>query len=159
MTKPEFIDPLQAAEELVGITLTFSKEIGDAEALARGIDRLLYALRFVQGDDIPPIEVSDLEPPRVEYNQLREIISRRFPNLGFYWVALNSSIDKRGELATGDAIDDLADIADALSEVLWLRDQVSRLDGLAALKFRYSSHIRKHLLPLRVRLDDLIYEG
>jgi hypothetical protein len=159
MTESGFIDPLQATEELVELILKSSERKGDIEILARAIDKLLYALRFAQSEDIPPIEESDLEPTRIEYSQLREIISRKFPNLGFYWVASNTNIDKKGELVTSDAIDDLADIVDALSEVLWFTDHVSRLDGLAALKFRYSSHIRAHLLPLRVRLDDLIYEG
>jgi hypothetical protein len=130
--------------------------------LAQAIDAFMFSSWDLRSDDISSIEQTDLEPERIEETaSLREFFAKRFPELGLYWVALNSgmSIDENGQLAVGDALDDLIDIWKELGEVSWFLANHGEAEALAALKFRYHHHLYMHLLPLRNHLEQLIYEG
>jgi hypothetical protein len=60
------------------------------------------------------------DPPPRDYKALRDDLTKLFPTLGYYNIALDISdkIDK-STLSVGDAIDDIADIASDLNKVIW----------------------------------------
>ena len=60
------------------------------------------------------------DSPENDYAKIREVVSFRFPELGFYCTGDGQpeEIDK-AEILAGDAIDDLVDIIGDLQEVLW----------------------------------------
>ena len=64
----------------------------------------------------------------------------------------------RGELAIGDAIDDLADIFIELREVKWINEHVDRRNALAALHFRYDMHLWMHIHSLRQYLEEMRHD-
>ena len=60
------------------------------------------------------------EVPAHDYSRCRKLLGKRFPKLGYYNIASTISINfGETDLVTGDAIDDLADIANELSELVW----------------------------------------
>jgi hypothetical protein len=154
------IDPLEAASDLLELISRDEGEACEVIRLAFCMDKFIYALGFlINSENIGYIESTDENPPETNYDQMRRIVGRNFPMLGLYWTALHSSIakDAKGELACGDAIDDLTDIASELEQVSWFRNNFGRQEGLTALRFRYESHLYMHLLPLRAHLEELIH--
>lgn len=93
------------------------------------------------------------EAPTKKYEEVREMVSPRFPDCGFYNVALDISTNiGEGELAVGDAIDDICDIAGDLEEVLWCWENTSIDDALWHFKESYGYHWGKHLRDLQLYL-------
>jgi Domain of unknown function (DUF5063) len=91
-----------------------------------------------------------------DYPQWREIITKRFPSFGFYNVPSVISHNIGGaKLLTGDAIDDLVDIAKELSEFVWLWQYTSENNALWHLQFSYESHLGSHLRSLQMYLHAL----
>ncbi len=129
------------------------------EHLAKAIDIFMLASWELRQDAIASIEDVDLDHI-AETDDIRRQFSKRFPNLGHYWVALDSKImpDAEGQLAVGDAINDLIDIWRELSEVKLLLDHYGETQALAGLKFRYHHHLWMHFLPLRSHLETLIFD-
>jgi hypothetical protein len=101
-----------------------------------------------------------MEPPKLDYRTVRDVIGRRYPTLGYYWTALHPIMKDgtEGELAVGDAIDDLADILIGLREVQWFNRNADRKNALAAMRFRYESHLWMHIHPLRQYLEEMIHD-
>jgi hypothetical protein len=129
--------------------------------LCRAIDGFVYAVGFLESPDVAPIERVDLTRVETDDLTIRKAISARFPELGHYWKALDmcmvSGVD--GQLVVGDAIDDLLDITKALREVAWFEKHHGEDQALAALKFRYSSHLYMHVFPLRLYLEEVVRIG
>jgi Domain of unknown function (DUF5063) len=96
------------------------------------------------------------DSPRRNYDELRALISRRFPNYGYYNVAENitTEIGNAGTLV-GDAIDDLADIAGDLYKVEWCWSNTSEADALFHFEYDFKYHWRQHLRGLQLYLDAL----
>ncbi len=88
-----------------------------------------------------------------DYQEVREIVSRNFPDLGYYNVALDI-VDKiaESENGVGDAIDDICDIAGDLEEVLWCWENTSVDDALWHFESSFDSHWGKHLRDLQLYL-------
>jgi xanthine dehydrogenase iron-sulfur cluster and FAD-binding subunit A len=154
------IDPLEAVDLLVDEISGARGAAGEISRLIRAIDTLVYSLHFI-GAEIPPIEESEAELPPTDYRETYEAIAHRYPALGRYWLALHPVIEEgvEGEVAVGDAIDDLADILLALREVRWLKERVSRKDALAALHARYDMHLWMHFHSLRQYLEEVKRNG
>jgi hypothetical protein len=85
------------------------------------------------------------------YRQIREAVVRAFPDFGLY-AAMNAINDPPWEEMTGDAIDDLADIALELEQVLWRWENNGPEDAVWHFRFGYRSHWRRHLHDLRCYL-------
>ena len=98
------------------------------------------------------------DPPERDYKALRDCIGKLFPSLGFY----NSPSDISEEvgksaIAIGDAIDDMADIAGDLKEVVWRFDNTSENDALFHLQLYFRSHWGMHLRSLQLYLHDYFW--
>lgn len=119
------------------------------------LDRLAIAFHFADYKfdeaDYPEALVRD-------YSTVREIVSRNFPNLGLYNVVLN--VDENigeGEIAVGDAIDDICDIAGHMEEVLWYWENTTVDNALWYFKEPYSWHWGKHLRELQGYLFEKLF--
>jgi hypothetical protein len=108
-----------------------------------------------------PIEDNEIGYHHTDDMVVRHMMCAKFPDLGLYWTALDPIIRSgiEAEIGTGDAIDDLLDIFQELSEVKWLFDQHGRDEALAGLKFRYQHHLYMHVVPLRGYLEEMIRHG
>ncbi len=119
----------------------------DLDCLADALDRLVYLGRHapdVGDDDDQP------DPPGTDYDHHREVACRRFPSLGYYNVPgeISRSIGN-SEFHVGDGIDDLADIARDLTEVLWCFENTTDLDALWHFRFGFEFHWGTHAANLR----------
>lgn len=160
MSSPPPIDALEAVDLLAEGISGADNMPGDISRLIRAIDTLVYSLHSID-PDVPAIEVAELDPPEFDYRQAYEAIKRRYPSLGHYWLALHAVVEEGadGELAVGDPIDDLADILIALREIRWFNEHVDRRTTLAALRFRYDTHLWMHVHSLRQYLEEMRHDG
>ncbi len=82
----------------------------------------------------------------------------RFPNYGFYNIATDISV-RIGEtvLGVGDAVNDLADIATDMYEVVWLWEHTMLENALWQYRWGYENHWGDHLrnLQLYVKTNNL----
>ena len=115
--------------------------------LADSLDRLMFL-----GRRAPDVGTEDdqPDPPAADCHHYRDLASKRFPSLGYYNCAgdVTHSLGET-ECVVGDAIDDLADIAGDLSEVLWCFENTADLDALWHFRFGYEHHWGKHASDLR----------
>ena len=125
--------------------------------LERMLDRLTFAATHVQ----PEFDEREWpDPPRrgmAAYDARRAAAVRCFPSLGFYSVA--DPLAEPGEKCeplVGDAIDDLADIACDLQEVIWRWENTSREDAIWLFRFNYRTHWGEHARQLQVYLHALL---
>lgn len=125
----------------------------DREARLRWLlDRLALAYHHADaafdGRDFP-------ELPRADDSALRVRIGQLFPGFGFYNEALDVT-DKVGEstLGIGDAVDDLADIARDLRDVVTCWETTSEEDALWHFRFGFESHWGRHLRSLQLYLHE-----
>jgi hypothetical protein len=149
-------------QELYSSTLSFLEflENGDsnsaieAEALELALDKLALISHFV--GDVPDDEKEYSEAPDRDYSRWRELLGKRFPSLGYYNIPSTISINiGEAEIHTGDALDDLADIANELSEFVWRWQNNSENDALWHFRFSYESHWESHLRSLQMYLHAL----
>lgn len=124
-------------------------------ALVRALDAL--ALAYDDAADGEPDEM-EFEPARLNYEHTCTIVRSRFPQLGHYAV-VNPLVLPSDETLTGDAIDDLADIAGDLSEVLHRYEAVGADDAVWHFKFGYEIHWGWHLHELRLYLNALQFRA
>lgn len=143
-----------AVREFLDLLESDTGSVEHAESALVGLlDRLALAQSYVSfefdEEDYP-------DPPTQSYDELRALVSKRFPNYGYYNVAdpITSDIGDGGCLV-GDAIDDLADIARDLYDVEWCWSNTSEADALFHLENDYRHHWRRHLRSLQLYLDAL----
>ena len=113
--------------------------------LARAMDKLVAAY-----NDSQEVEPNDcqIDCPVNDYAVFADAAAVAFPQLGMYAsVAPDDNIDQ--EIGLACAIDDLADIANDLSCVLWYFKQDRIADGVWDYRFGYQVHWGKHLHSLR----------
>lgn len=136
------------------LVVAFGPDPAEITDLCRALDRLALSVH-----DTPEGEPTDDDraPPRNDYVAVRERIAPRFPGLGHY--ALAWPLDTDGQALTGDAIDDLADIALDLSEVVWRVEHFGMDDAAWHFRFLYVVHWGRHLHHLRVYLHALQPDG
>lgn len=88
--------------------------------------------------------------PERSYDEWRQCIGPRFPEFGFYWGALDTLDPARVEdIALGDAIDDLADIARELHHAALVREQLGDREGRLDLGSMFDIHVSYHLRSLQ----------
>ncbi len=159
MRLPHSVDPLEVVDVFAGDISGDNDMPVEIARLIRGIDMLVYSIHSID-TDVPSIEVTEMEPPELDYRKVYESIARRYPTLGYYWTVLYPIVKDgtEGELAVGDAIDDLADILIGLREVQWFNKNADRKNALAAMRFRYESHLWMHIHPLRQYLEEIMHD-
>lgn len=94
--------------------VAFGPAAPELPALVHALDALAMAYHATPEGASSP---EHLDPPDFDYNETRAKIAPRFPTIGFYGVA--DPLEIEGSFMLGDAIDDLCDIANDLSEVIW----------------------------------------
>ena len=120
------------------------------DKLKFALDRLALACHFA-GFDFDESNYPDA--PKKNYSELREIVSLKFPNLGYYNIAQPTSVKiGEGAVNVGDAIDDICDIAIDLSEVIWCWENTSVEDALWHFRQSYEYHWGHHLRELQLYL-------
>ncbi len=106
--------------------------------LIQSLDELAASVhRTPEGD---PSE-SGLAPPDRDWKSTYAAMGSRFPSLGYY-ETIDPLGDPAGELVTGDAIDDLADIVGDLEEVVWRYETLGADDAYWHLLIHWGQHLR-----------------
>ncbi|MFC7500238.1 hypothetical protein ACFQRC_13505 [Enterovirga sp. GCM10030262] len=123
------------------------------EELARGLDEL--AMAYHAAPEGAPAD-DDGEPPKFDFRESYARIGTRFPAYGYYAVA-DPTEPINGKDLVGDAIDDLADIARDLDEVVWRFEQLGADDAHWHFKLLYRSHWGRHLRELSHYLHTKIW--
>jgi hypothetical protein len=118
------------------------------ERLMLALDCLALAYHFA---DCAFDEANYPDAPERDWEHLYRTAGSLFPNYGYYNVAADISV-KIGEtsLNVGDAIDDLADIAKDMYEVVWLWQNTSVENALWQLRWGYENHWGDHLRNLQL---------
>jgi hypothetical protein len=126
----------------------------EVETLALALDKLALVSHFL--GDIPADEQEYPEASARSYSRWRELIGKRFPSLGYYNIPSTITVNiGEAEIHTGDALDDLADIANELSEFAWRWQNNSENDALWYFQFSYETHWGSHLRGLQMYLHAL----
>ncbi len=119
-------------------------------ALACSLDALAHA--FHDLPDASPGE-ADNEAEVLTTQEFEQAAAVRFPELGLYsWIDPLAEIGSPG--LAGDAIDDIADLAQNLAEGAWLWENISPSEGAWHLRLLYF-HWGHHLMGLRGYLHAL----
>lgn len=121
------------------------------------LDQLALALNLID-EYTGEIEDTSEEPP-YDYQSVRDKITKRFPDWGFYneCNSVTSEIATT-ELIVGDAIDDIADIVLELLRVQWFAENVSEHEALWHLHFGFKHHWEDHLLGAKRYIAALKFE-
>lgn len=132
------------------LDIAFGPAAPELPALVRALDALAMAYHAM-----PEVAASDqgLDPPETDYNATRVRLVQRFPTLGLYPVA--DPLD--GTSLMSDAIDDIADIADNMTEILWRWDNLGADDAHWHLH-AYHAHWGRHLRDLQSLLHAALFE-
>ncbi|MEP2772984.1 MAG: DUF5063 domain-containing protein [Fulvivirga sp.] len=98
----------------------------------------------------PSLEaVSDANPPESEYEQIRSGIEKNLPELGFYHKVTNPlDVSNKIETGIGDAVDDLTDIIQDLTEFIWWANNSEEAEAIWHFKQRFKIHTHEHLIGL-----------
>ncbi|WP_394270032.1 DUF5063 domain-containing protein [Qipengyuania sp.] len=114
-------------------------------SLAISLDNLVSV--YFTTVDVEPTDGPDA--PAMDYSSFARRANRAFPELGSYPYADPGGESGQDELLVADAIDDIADIAGDLSEVLWLLNAGREIDAIWDFRFGYQYHWGDHLHSLR----------
>jgi hypothetical protein len=126
----------------------------EVESLQLALDKLALASHFL--GDISEQENEFPETPVRDYSRWRELIGKHFPGLGYYNIPSTISVSiGEAEIRTGDALDDLADIANELSDFAWRWQNNSENDALWYFQFSHETHWGSHLRSLQMYLHAL----
>lgn len=127
----------------------------DLAKLASYLDELAQIFHETPAGAPTDTSVLAVQP---DYKELYSAIGARFPDLGLYATA-----DPREVVMVkpevGDAIDDLADIARDLCEVVWRWENNGPDDANCAFRFGYQAHWGRHLHDLRSYIHALQFES
>jgi hypothetical protein len=105
-------------------------------------------------------EADHPNPPGKNYQQVRALVTLRFPSLGMYNTALDVTTKlAETEIAVGDAIDDITDIARELYDVAWCWEHTSGNDAQWHYEDGYRGHWGGHLRNLQLYLHALQEEA
>ncbi|GAB5407995.1 MAG: hypothetical protein BalsKO_03600 [Balneolaceae bacterium] len=139
--------------EFLDLVLELNSKLENLDELVFALDRLAV---LIQNFDYTYDETDFPKSPDYEYSEIRKKVESRFPDLGYYNVALDI-VEKVGfgENGTGDAIDDITDIAIELLKVQWRFNNTSTEDALWNFEFSFNAHWGQHLRELQLYLHEL----
>jgi hypothetical protein len=151
----ERLEILHAIYDYLGLLDGNSEPRSKIGTLAAALDRL--AVGFHSAPHGKP-DLSDVNPPTRDGKRLREMAAASFPQLGHYNTPMHIH-ERVGDthIAVGDAINDLADIAGDLEEVLWRWQNTGEDDALWHYKSLYRIHWGRHLHDLRSYLHAVMF--
>jgi hypothetical protein len=96
------------------------------------------------------------EAPQKASEEMRKLVAAQFPKYGYYNTAEDVSQNLgRSSVITGDAIDDIADIARDLFETKWRWEKNSIDDALWYFTTMFETHWSLHLRELQLYLLNL----
>lgn len=91
--------------------------------------------------------------PAADHERTRGLVAARFPRYGCYNTVAHTSVGIGiGEMVVGDAVDDIADIADELAAVAWRLENTGEPDALWHFFDGYDHHWGAHLRRLQLYL-------
>ena len=129
----------------------------DLKVLELALDKLAVMYHFV--GEISEEGNENSEASAHDDARWRKLLAKRFPSLGYYNIPSTISVNVgEAEIQTADALDDLADIANELSEFVWRWQNNGESDALWYLQFSYESHWGSHLRNLQMYLHALHHE-
>ena len=143
---------IEAIQEYLSILDSDTSEDEAIKDLIVSLDELAFLSHNISyepnGKDHP-------DPPERDRSKTLEKVRNRFPSLGFYNVAGEIS-DKISEcdVHVGDAICDIAEIADNLNEALWYFNNTSNDSALFYFKLDFAAHWGRILRELQLYLHD-----
>ena len=141
---------LEAATALLGLPDAPGTVVERKDALRAVLDRLAVVYDSVKR--VVLREEDSPEPTRIDYDAVRTRFAAAFPDLGLYDAVTElSKSDRAPEVTAGDALDDLADIAVDLQEVLD-RAKFSTDDAVWTFRFGFETHWGTHLRWLQLYL-------
>ena len=133
----------------------FESEMTDEEAIEFLMASLNSLASFCHGIEFQSDETEYPEPPEVDHSRTIDAARKRFPSLGFYNVAGDISENiSECDLHVGDAISDVAEIADDLNEILWYFEHTSKDNALFYFELGYRTHWGRHMRELQLYLHD-----
>lgn len=119
-------------------------ELDRLATLAKALDGLVQA--YNSAPETEPDEFGDA--PRQDVQPMLSAISDAFPSIGLY-ADVDPTGDFTQEMWTGDAIDDLSDIARDLADVIWYFEKRRPETAIWDFRFGYQSHWGRHLHDVR----------
>lgn len=127
------------------------------ESLAAALDGLAAA--YHSTPDVPCDDVLEPEDSTTDA-QMRALATAAFPDFGFYTVVRPDEKPERWDQRpmTGDAIDDLADIARDMEQVERLWESGRAEDAGWQFRFGYRTHWGRHLQDLRSYVHARLHE-
>ena len=151
------VSPNEVKDAIAEFIALIEDDAISAEDRIRRLRRSLDRLALLQHDVSYTFDDRDYpDTPRQDYNALREVVSARFPELGYYNIPhpVTQQIAE-AEVQVGDAIDDISDIARELYDVAWRWTHTSVADALWYFSNSYSTHWEEHLRDLQLCLQRL----
>jgi hypothetical protein len=121
--------------------------------LVEVLDKLAFAYHHVSFE----FDENASDPPGHNhqiYSRYREMAGQKFPLLGDY-SDVNPLELENPDIMMGDSLDDLADIACDLQDVLWCLENTTEEDALWHFQFGYESHWGRHMRYLQTYLYEL----
>lgn len=111
---------------------------------------LLDSLAFQMHSIEPFGEFKGKEIPENNYDDIRNAISKRFSNWGYYNTVSDVTLKiAETEVLTGDAIDDITDIINDLKMAVWSHENENEQTAIWHLQDSYHYHWREHLRNLQ----------
>ena len=144
----------QLIERYLGFILS-PERIGEddyvkASPLIQILDEL--AIRTHDQSGIFP-DTEGEDKPRLDYQSTYKVLTEHFPDYNYYNTVLDiNDLTKTDNLAAGDSLDDLVDIAVDLSEVLNIVQKYGEAAGQYAFVDSYRIHWGFHLRQLQIYL-------
>jgi hypothetical protein len=120
-------------------------EVAQLRALGAALDRL--AIAYAETAEAPFVDGDD-PPDHSAYEAMCARVRRAFPKFGYY-ALVDPTPDPNAEVAMGDAVDDLADIALDLEPIVWLWGQGRHGEAAWYFQLTYRQHWGTHLHDLR----------
>jgi hypothetical protein len=154
--------------QMVALANDWLRFVGEPDPVSEDdllrLDAILDKLSVIRHElgPIGDLEFQDgaTDPPRGDQGELRTRLSKRFPMLGFYHIPETVTTDfSRTGVHLGDAIDDILDITNELSDVVWLVEQERPLEACWHFGFSYDHHWRYHVRCLLWYLEMRRFEA
>ena len=114
----------------------------------KSLDNLALSINYLNGVVFDETEYPD--EPKLNYNEIRKIISKKFPNYGYYNIPSKTTKEIADtEIVVGDALDDICDLYMDMKKIKWRFKNTSQMDALWDFQFGYTTHWGQHLRNLQ----------
>lgn len=153
MERKEIFEAVRDFFDLLQSSNLETDPLDNTRNLVHVLDKLALAYHYVNFE----YDENGGDPPghsHQMYSGFRDITSQKFPLLGYYSDVDPLDLEQLGK-TTGDSLDDLADIACDLQDVLWCLENTTEEDALWHFQFGYESHWGRHMRYLQVYLYEL----